>query len=368
MANHGITVDDDAPRRSKLLPVKIPERSRVAKPLFWGEPPRAKVLEIVRFVSETGKAHLHPEVTYSTFPPGTDIRFLEVFSLHERFKHDMESWCVCAACPHDYPKFKDNGIVCWFPAEGVIRIVGGDCYKRHDPLGHQMAWDRYAADKKKRQDETYLLGSLHIVPLLLRGLAADKVVAAAVDKLRVEVMAALKRYELDLGLHTKDGKLRTENRVRQKAYGTNTTRIVTHKGLHAQIKGYKFLDLRMDRFAPRIEAIITALRKIDFAPPYEERVLSMTDGDRRRVASELGGALKGITKLHNELDDVRKFIAHETKATLRTWSQLPNASLGFFFEFDEGKMQIGMSGLRNDIIATPTMCYEALTPLPPLRR
>src|SRR5262245_45089695 len=99
------------PRRRTLI--EVPASARELKPLFVERPNRAKVLEIVRHVVATGESHTHPEVTYARIAPGTEVVFLEKFSIHEKFAHDEDRWCLCAACGHDYPQFKNDGVLLW---------------------------------------------------------------------------------------------------------------------------------------------------------------------------------------------------------------------------------------------------------------
>jgi hypothetical protein len=351
-------------RKTKRTPVDIPASARERKAYFWEEPPRAKVLEIVRFVHETGKAHMHPDVTYTTISRDTEIRFLEVFSLAEKFKHDTGNWCVCAACQHDLPQFKDNGIVAWVPDEGIIVIIGGDCYKTLNPEGHERAMRLYEVDTARRKDETYLLRALRVVPILLSDIQSDLVIARAFEQVRREVIDALQKYGIDLAYHAKGGKLKIEQRVKQRIHGSSSSRTVTHRNVYAAIKGHSFLDPRLEKFSARFQALIGPLKAIDFEPPIQERVLSMTDSERRLAADTLRESIKELTALRRELDDARKFIRHETLATLRTWSDLPNATLQFFLEFDKAELRIGMSPLRNDVVRIPLEVYDELAPPP----
>lgn len=315
----------ETPRQqlTKRTPVEIPDSSREVKARFWDEPPRAKVLEIRKYVSETGKAHLHPDVTYTPIIPGNDIRFLEVFDLVEKFKYDEDNWCVCAACKHDLPQFKEGGIICWFPSEGIIRIIGGDCYKRLNPERHHAAWKQYEADTRQRNDETYLLGALPVVPQLIDAMDHDAQIADALDKVRDGILRALDTYEIDLWPHIKDGKLKKQEKTRQIVHGRGEARTVVAKTVHAPVRGHKFLDPRYGKLAPRFRAAARTISTINLDPPHEAKVLAMSDEERRQSVGVLSKALKEIHGLRRELEDARKLISHESKATFRTWSSLP---------------------------------------------
>ena len=132
---------------TKRTPVEVPDSAREVKARFWEEPDRALVLEIVRRVSQTGDAFAHPDVTYGPIPDDADVVFLEVFSLDEKFATDEDLWCVCAACPHDFPQFKNNGVVVWLRQEGTIKIVGWDCFKSHNPEAHAKAAAQLEVDR-----------------------------------------------------------------------------------------------------------------------------------------------------------------------------------------------------------------------------
>jgi hypothetical protein len=224
----------DGQQTTKRKPVVIPASARAIKAKFWSEPDRAKVKEIAHYITETGEAHLHPDVTYAPIPKDADVRFLEVFSLAEKFQYDEDKWCVCAACPHDLPQFKNDGVVCWLPEEGTIKIVGWDCFKARNPEAHKKAADRYQAQKKSRNDEAYLLGRLFYVPILLGDLDHDIVVAEAFENVRTAFHIALHEHGLrDLSRHVMHGKLRLDVRRRDGLAGNAE---------YATISGDQFLS------------------------------------------------------------------------------------------------------------------------------
>lgn len=351
-------------RRRKKTAVAIPDSSRTVKDWFLTEPERAKVLEIVKYVSETGKAHLHPDVTYAPIVKGSRIKYLEVFSLVEKFKYDEDNWCVCAACPHDFPQFKNQGIVAWLEDDRTIKIIGWDCFKRHDPDAHRAAEAIYHQDKAKRSDEEYLLRRAHLIPLLATDVAHDAAIARAFDGVRAKFHAAIHVHKLtELYRHVQKGQLKLEVRKRQHTYGGGSKTVTTHP-LYASIKGYAFLSTKGGNFGHKFAAVAAVLRELEARNLTPERVVSMSDAEKGKAAGDLGTALADLRSVRLELEDAREFIGPITGRTMQRWSREPNTTYAMLFEYDEVAMRIGMSPLDCTVVEIPVEARERLSGLP----
>lgn len=352
-------------KTTKRTPVDIPDSARHVKANFWDEPERGLVLTIARYVSLTGEAHTHQDVTYGPIPQDADVRFLEVFSLDEKFKHDVDRWCVCSACPHDLPQFKNDGVVCWLPREGTIKIVGWDCFKRHNPEAHRKAAARYELDRAKRSDEKYLLARLYNVPILLSDLNIDVAIAHAVEIVRRDFHAALISQKLtDLPRHMKKGVLRLDESKMQISHGTGSRRTVRTKPEYATIKGCKFLEGTSRSLTERLERVRTLLTSLNFGNRWEDAVMTMTDHEKADAAQAFGTALKDWGDVRADITEMRRFLGYATGKTIQAWSMKPNPTYPMFFEFTEAAIRIGMSPTRNVVVNIPVAALEALSVLP----
>jgi hypothetical protein len=327
---------------TKRTPIDIPPSARELKARFWSEPERATVLEIAKYISETGEAHSHPDVTYGPIPKEADVLFLEVFSLVERFQYDVDHWCVCAACPHDLPQFKNNGVVCWVPEEGTIKIVGWDCFKARNPEAHRKAAERYNEQQRSRRDEAYLLTRLFHVPVLLRDLDDDIVIAEAFEVVRALFHKALIELGLDdLRRHIHYGRLCLDRRRRGGITGTVE---------YATVAGYQFLDRTGGAFSTRLGKVRRVLTELDFGTSWQETVFAMDAKQKARTVERLGTSIKAWTRVRDELDRMRPFIQPATGRMIERWSMEPETTFPMFFEYTEAGIRIGHSKLRNTLI------------------
>jgi hypothetical protein len=135
---------------------------------------------------------------------------------------------------------------------------------------------------------------------------------------------------------------------------------------YASISGKILLDPRMDPFTSRLQAVELALSKIDFGEHYQDRVLKLSERDRRQTATLLRQAMKHLEKIRDQIDEARRFLSPETAATIRTWSGRPDATCPFLFDFDfkERFVRVGLSGSRSSLIKIPAGFFEPLTPIP----
>ena len=218
--------------RHKRQRIDIPPSAREVKARFWTEPERALVLKIKRFCEEKATPHLHPDVTHNAPPSDTVPRFLEKFDLPDKFSRDEDLWCPCPICSPERPQFKKDGVITWWPDEGVIRVIGGDCFQTLNPEGYEQAQRQYKADVKQRADETYLLRTLWRIPLLRSDILLDLQIARAVDAVRANLIAALAEHQIALWPNMKSGVLQLARNSRSSTMANAAKRYVertTHR-------------------------------------------------------------------------------------------------------------------------------------------
>jgi hypothetical protein len=269
---------------------------------------------------------------------------------------------LCSACPHDYPQFKKNGILAWFPDLGIIRVVGGDCYKTLNPSGYELAERRYRSSREQRQEERYLLRRAWQIPLILSDSQDDRKILASVDDVRAAVVRALHHYEIDLHRHIADGELHVDKPQWDKKSKFGRTVMVPQ--VYARIKGSSFVDPTMTRFSRGLDKIVRSLSKCDFGADWEEKIASLSPKRQKAAAEAIAEGLDSLRSLRSQFEDVRAFLSVPTLATLRTWSDHSTSQCRFYFDYSDTELRIGRSMARYQRIAMPTQCYEALAALP----
>lgn len=349
-------------------PVDIPASAREVKARFLDEPDRTLVLAIAKYVSETGEAHTHPSVTYTPVTRDCEVRYLQDFELHERFHADEDHWCVCAACPHDYPQFKKHGMIVWLPQEGTIKIIGGDCFKRLNPEAHARAEARWKADREQRSNEEYLLARLWQVPILADAIKHDLAIARAFDRVRTDFHVAIVKERLEeLSRHVTGDKLIKLTRVIRNTHGTGSRQSITTREVYAEIKGAtEFFDRAASSFSKRLATVEKALQPLNFGADWQSAVLDMSEDDKQEAARTVGATLMDWQEIRKRLDKCRDFIGQETGKTIENWSDLPGCPYPMFFEFAEEKIRIGLTPTRNTVVLLPLAAREPLSVLPTL--
>lgn len=346
----------DDQRSTKRKPVDIPPSALVVKAKFWTEPDRAKVKEIAQYIIETGEAHTHPDVTYGPISKDSDVRYLEEFSLAERFQYDEDHWCVCAVCPHDLPQFKNDGVICWLPKEGTIKVAGRDCFKRLNPEMHRKAQAHYQARKKSRSDEAYLLSRLYHVPVLLGDLDHDIKVAKSFENVRAAFHSALRQHGLtELAKHTSYGKLKLDRRGRKG---------ITGKDDYAFIEGAIFLSNTGGGFSSMLTRSRQALAKLDFGAMWEHAIYAMGDKEKAHNATMFGGAMTSWKRAVEDLERMRAFIRPSTGRALERWSLEAETSFPMLFEYAQEQIRIGLSPTRSTVIVIPEQARADLSTPP----
>ena len=357
--------NQERPKRkvTKRTKVQVPDSAFEIKAKFWQSPAWELVREIAQFVSTTGLAHMHPAITYGQVLKGSQVMFLEVFDLVQKFATRDDDWCLCAVCWHHYPQFKNHGVIAWFPDEGTIKIMGWDCYKALDPEGHAAAAAQFRLDEAQRSNERYLISRLPQVPILLADLEWDLAIAKAMVALRAAFVSALARQGLeDLPNHMKTGELlvfRGDGAEPSQAENDTTIR-------YAKIDGFALIGKSGLPLARDIEQARSAMRELKFGKGWEQKLASMSQQQMAKIAKLFGNALKSWETARSEIADRQLFISPEVGRTIQTWSDLPNATLRFYFEYDHERIKLGLSPSRCEIVEIPLQARERLSTLPDL--
>ncbi len=342
--------------------IDIPDSAYVVKARFWERPPQRLVLAIIKHIQANGRAHDHPDLTHTKAPMGAHVVYLETFDLPDKFARYVDQWLPCPICTPFLPHFKEDGIVAWFPDEGVIRVIGGDCFKKLNPEGHEEALRELERDKRQRRDEAYLVRYLWAVPAIRADVLEDKAIAHVVDTVRAELVDVLKEYGIPLWSNIRFGML--ENEVRCVEYPRGRRKETVRREVHAFIRGEELISPFTDGFEIRADQMVQALSKIDLGENWDEVLTSMSEEHKRELAHLYRDSMKQILASREAIDEARRLLRAETLATLRTWSKLPGTTCPFFLDFDETHLRHGLSPTRSRHIEIPSKFFEELTALP----
>ena len=151
------------------------------KSIYNDEPSRETVREILEWVRQSGLPHEWHGHTH-TKPPkdGPAPKYLDEFDVPTRGRN-VHAIAPCPCCSPRKPKYKRGGKIAWFKDEGVIRLIGPECYKSLNASGHQEAMAELSARRKREQGIRYLANSLPRLEAMSAGLTEVRRVAFAVE-------------------------------------------------------------------------------------------------------------------------------------------------------------------------------------------
>jgi hypothetical protein len=160
--------------------IDIPPECREVKAWFRERPGSEVVEEIKRHVAKTGWPHTWRGHTHTKPPPGSKPVYLEEFDLPEK-RLRAKRWVPCPCCAPETPKYGRDGKIAWFPTEGVIRLLGPECFKSLDKEGHEEAKRQLEIERQRKQDTDYLLSKLPLLGRVIHVSEGAVPVAKALD-------------------------------------------------------------------------------------------------------------------------------------------------------------------------------------------
>jgi len=352
-----------------LDPIDIPPEARKPKP-WWSRPLsdeeiRQVVQDVKAHVTATGLPHTWRGHTHTKPTAGVTPVYLGEFDIPEVFV--VEGPCPC--CSPDHPKYRWGGKIAHFVEEGVIRLIGPDCYASLNREGHEEAEHAFRERQRRERDIRYLLGNLPIVPEAVRVVTAALPVALAVDHFRHALQARLRLLKTDLWQQVRDdGQLllnieRTQ--ISTGRDGQQRTTTINDTRVYARLEGYRMLDPTLKAFEPRLSRILNNLESINYADP-QATLGKMTDAERNDVANKLGRSMRGAQRGLDELADVRRFIGPVAEPTLRRWAEQDGCPVHLHFKRDGSSFYVGSRLGENLRVPIQPEIEETLNSLPQL--
>jgi hypothetical protein len=336
--------------------IHIPAQCREIKAWFWERPGSEIIEEIKRHVAETGFPHTWRGHTHNKPPGGGKPKYLDEFDLPEKLIR-AKCWAPCPCCSPETPKYGLNGKIAWFPEEGVVRLLGPDCFKSLDAEGHEEAKRQLAAERQRKQDTEFLLSKLPLLKQVIRVGERAVPVAKALDAFRESLLAKFALAQLPLWEHVRhDGVLKVSVRHREfrpNSDGSMRVEEVDTFQTYARLNGHEILDPRLSSQVGRLQS---ALRRLhEFADTGEdlEQVKLMSDEEKRRVAGQISKAVSTIKTAVDKITALRRFTDLVTINTLRRWGEQEGCPLPRFFERRGDRIAFGQREHRNFVVEIP---------------
>ncbi|MGO4684617.1 hypothetical protein [Hyphomicrobium sp. 2TAF46] len=329
--------------------IDIPASAFEVKAIYWTEPDRSVIKEIKAFVAKTGRPYLWPRHTHTKPPKGARPVYLGEFDLPEAYLRNSTLHSPCPCCCPKKPKFALHGKIAWFPDEGVIRLIGPDCFKTLNPSGHEEAVAELRRREARESDIAYLLRLAQNVRFIRDAIDENLEIATAVEKMRNGVLAALDEHNIPLWNHVRNGELKITKekiRVSQSASGATSRTSKIIQKTYAHIKGYELVS----PFYSSIVLSLTNARKmldaIDLSAKSVAEIEGMDDATRTTTARGLKQTLAELREKLQKLDELRRFASFETIKTLKTWATREDAALNFHVDRKDDKLVIGASPIK----------------------
>lgn len=350
----------------------VPTSAFEVKADYRERPPRALVSVIKQFIEQTGAPHLWPGHTHTKPPKGSRVTFLTKYSLPATHRR-RERWAPCPCCSPWHPKYFRQGLIAWFPEEGVIRCVGDKCYKSMDPEGYALAMEKLNAEIEAERTTDFLLTRLPKVPEYLHVLQFGMPALKAIDDMLNRLRALLdKTFAIDLWPHVSTGLLRytvTRKELIQSRDGKEEERTFADFQDYGTINGYTAVAPGVSKFASRLGGRMHNLGVLDFGSELEARVLTMTETEMDRASKILSHCHKDCVHLCEQAEEARRFFAPVNVSTINGWSRQEGAALRIHLKLSEEGLYVARDAEQShSFIRWPENFWSPIRKLEPLSR
>jgi hypothetical protein len=349
---------DDAATEGELY-VEILDVCRQPKPWFFEEPSGTIVKEIRDHVAEIGESHTWRGHTHTRPPPDGRLKYVARFELPDKFVK-AKQFLVCPVCRPNSRNFgKREGMIAWFPDEGVIRLIGPDCYAKLNSTGHAEAVAELEQRERRERDVAFLLSHRDHHGAALNTLKAGQKVAEALDEFGARLRRTLtETMNIDPWPHVRTGELQIIEEFDDiRANPRNPSDVRTVKSerpvRYGELAGYKLLNPRSRKSAPRFEVPIATLEHLLAIPNWTTHIEQLSDEVRHSLVKQLGVALESARTLSEEVIQLRRFLSTENLGTLRRWSTMPGCRRPLWGRRENATLVIGSSEHRTMRIPIP---------------
>lgn len=322
----------------------VPASCFEVKAIFHTEPDRDTVREIQEWVRDTGLPHEWRGHTH-TKPPadGPPPKYIDEFDVPITGRH-VHAVAPCPCCSPLKPKYKRGGKIAWFEEEGVIRLIGPECYRTLNADGHLFAVAEMNARRKREQAIRYLSNSLPRLEAMAAAFAEVRKVTFAVEDFRKELLEALAIKDIPLWDHCSLGVLS----IFQKKTDLSITKDgeikrqeIDIKVACAPLRGHRMLQPHPKPFDMTLTNIGLGLTRIIDQIRENPDVSGWSDQYRADSLRSYNRTRRELLKLVSTIQDLQQFVGPIALPTLKRWGVLPEATLAVFVERVGREYRIG---------------------------
>ncbi|GHE69019.1 hypothetical protein GCM10019059_30850 [Camelimonas fluminis] len=343
--------------------VEISAACRAVKPYFKARPSAGLVRQILHHIRDGGEPHEWWGHTHTRPPKGGALVYLEEFDLPlARFRGKV--WAVCPCCAPETRKYGKAGKIGWFPDEAVIRLLGPACFRSLDQGAHDNAYRELKAEKRKQQDEAFVLSKLPLLGGVLDACQQATLVAEALDEFRADLVKVLADKRFPLWDHVRrDGKLKIVQKakdLRVSRDGNASLVDIEVERSHADLPGYELLNPAWKPIAPKLRRAGERLEAHVLTGDWRGRVANMTDLDRHRLVRSLNFSVKTIRECISDLESGRRLAVPLTVKTLRAWGVREGCPIPSQWSHDFNHITFAKEGSFSSIVRIPPAMAKEL--------
>lgn len=354
-----------------IIRLDIPASAFEVKAAFFDRPTKATVNLIHEHIKKTGCPHLWSGHTHDHPPKGSRVTFLGKYSL-PKSHHAPENWAPCPCCSLHSPKYFRQGLIAWFPDEGVIRCVGDQCYKKMDPEGYALAMDQLNAEIADQVTADFLLGRIPHIPGFLRIIDENLPVAGAIDQMQALLSTTLeKTLDINLWPHVDAGLLQTtilRTEVKRGRGGREETQTIPDFQDYGRIEGHIALRRSGFKLRSRLERFRSNLDIINFGAEAEARIVKMTETEKKAASKILSFAHSQAIKCISQAAEIRRFFAKETASTINGWAAEEHSPVRVHLAIDDDGFYVGREAKSHIQLKWPEHFWKTLRTLEPLSK
>lgn len=344
-----------AQRNPKLERVDIPEECYRVKNFFYVRPTPELVREILEYIRDGGEPHLWRGHTHTPPPASSAFLYLDEFDLPiARIKAKRFAPCPC--CTPEFPKYGVRGKIAWFPIEGVIRLMGPNCFAALNRQGHEDALEQMELEQRIARNVSYLLLNLPRLPEAIETLNSALGIAKEIEIFHRRLHADARHILGQFGHVGRTGKLtvwvqRPELREAP-GQGLRFEDIAEPK-LYANLPGYRMLAPKTPDLVRPLQGALGTLhdvrrqlqpdRSSDGALDWSAAVARLTDERRHNLADRITKDLKAARQAMETAEALQQFTLPLTVTTLRKWGLHVGNQTPYNFALRHGAFCLGRS-------------------------
>lgn len=340
----------------KLERLEIPAVCRVVKDWFWTRPAEGVVREVKDHIRKSGQPHLWRGHTHTKPAKTARPVYLDEFDLPEALMR-AKRFAPCPCCWPEHAKYGAKGKIAWFPEEGVIRLLGPDCFAALNPEGHAKAVEQMNREREEKRSTEFLLDHLPRLPEAIRVIERAVTVGEATKAFHDTLQGKLAMGGVALWPYVKRGGeliVQEKQEIFRRGHdGNMNTQEVDGDRTFATLPGYRMLDPGLN--VP-VAALVTALRNLrpfDFGDDCEAAVEPMALEVKSKAAKMIGRSMGKARDAIVELEDLRRFVEAVTINTLRRWGEDKGCPYPLIYTHAGDRINFGKSEYRSLTVPIP---------------